>query len=755
MVVATALAGAQAAAPPALPELQLQAEFRHELSAGVYATRLGGLLVPEFRRLADGSVALAFTVGRSGCRAGAWWQGGSVPLPPPPGDASAPTTPLTLGGVGSGATRPTEICVAKADVAESELAAWLAGAGAQDPRLAVHLVPQGTASPASWVSAVEITAALFMRGCVGSDYRRLGTLRFAPGSLGLREVPDAQGVPRLTLDAQEVALETSGTAWAEVLSGCGGGAAGLPTTPAPGSSTLFVAAMRVPTPESGTLEAALAALFDAIDALVAERELPKAQAGVLSRTISRTGRRLRSGDSAAAKRALAHFDSQLTSFVRRGILAPASALELQAGGDAAAAAIDLLATAPPVPPPDPDRSCELAPAECPFDACALTTYHVDPNDAARLGCGLAPPGSPICAFETLSQALAQAAEDDRCGVELRAAAGLYVEDVELVRHVHIRGSGPGATAIRGTLSNGGPFELRLEGLTVAPADGRGVFVDDPCARTSLSDVVVVGAREYGVRQRGGSLDFRDGAVSLTRSTPASIQHGTGIYLSCGALASLDDVNLVGNESAGLALASPGTAANARDLFVSSTGVHPDVAADPLAAPARYGAVQVHDGARLVGALFSILDSRLAGLQLTGEGTSATLGFVGVSRTRSRIGNAVSGVNLQAVDGAILDLSHFTSNDAGLAGVQIAREGEADLHGLCLLERTDFDAEGRVIDWECLEPSSVVTRNPIGANVQTEGFDLGRIQDGVIYRANTRSLDATELPVPDAAGSIDD
>jgi hypothetical protein len=429
-------------------------------------------------------------------------------------------------------------------------------------------------------------------------------------------------------------------------------------------------------------------------------------------------------------------------------------VELQAGADAAAAAIDLLATAPPVPPPDPDRSCELAPAECPFDPCALTTYHADPDDAARLGCGLAPPGNLICAFETLSQALAQAAEDDRCGVELRAAAGVYAEDVELGRHVHIRGIGSGATAIRGTLSNGGPFELRLEELTVAPADGSGVFVDDPCARTSLSDVVV-GAREYGVRQRGGSLDFRNGAVNLTRSTPASIQHGTGIYLSCGALASLDDVILVGNESAGLALASPGTATHARDLFVSSTGVHPDVAADPLAAPARYGAVQVHDGARLVGALFSILDSRLAGLQLTGDATSARLAFVGVSRTRSLVGNAVSGVNLQAVDGAILDLSHFTSSDAGLAGVQIAREAQADLHGLCLLEREDFDAEGRSIAWECLEPSSVVTRNPVGANVQTEGFDPGRLQDDVIYRANTRNLDATELPVPDFAGSIDD
>jgi hypothetical protein len=108
-----------------------------------------------------------------------------------------------------------------------------------------------------------------------------------------------------------------------------------------------------------------------------------------------------------------------------------------------------------------------------------------------------------------------------------------------------------------------------------------------------------------------------------------------------------------------------------------------------------------------------------------------------------------------LDGAALELSHFTSNDAGLVGVQIAREGEADLHGLCLRERTDFDAAGRVIDWECLEHSAEVSRNPIGANVQSEDFDLGRIQDGVLYRDNVRTLDSTVLPVPESLVSIDD
>ncbi len=39
-------------------------------------------------------------------------------------------------------------------------------------------------------------------------------------------------------------------------------------------------------------------------------------------------------------------------------------------------------------------------------------------------------------------------------------------------------------------------------------------------------------------------------------------------------------------------------------------------------------------------------------------------------------------------------------------------------------------------------------NPIGANVQTEDFDIGRLQDRVAYRDNDRNLDAAALPVPE-------
>jgi len=96
------------------------------------------------------------------------------------------------------------------------------------------------------------------------------------------------------------------------------------------------------------------------------------------------------------------------------------------------------------------------------------------------------------------------------------------------------------------------------------------------------------------------------------------------------------------------------------------------------------------------------------------------------------------------------MTDFLCSEAGLAGLQVASGGEADLHGVCLPEPVDLDGGG-----SGCEPTALVQANPIGVNVQTEGFDLGRIQDGVVYRDNTRTLDATELPVPGAVGGLEE
>jgi len=43
---------------------------------------------------------------------------------------------------------------------------------------------------------------------------------------------------------------------------------------------------------------------------------------------------------------------------------------------------------------------------------------------------------------------------------------------------------------------------------------------------------------------------------------------------------------------------------------------------------------------------------------------------------------------------------------------------------------------------------LVEGNEIGVCVQVDGYDLDRLQNDVVFRDNTSSLDATRLPVPD-------
>jgi hypothetical protein len=77
-----------------------------------------------------------------------------------------------------------------------------------------------------------------------------------------------------------------------------------------------------------------------------------------------------------------------------------------------------------------------------------------------------------------------------------------------------------------------------------------------------------------------------------------------------------------------------------------------------------------------------------------------------------------------VDAAAV-VERFRLAESELCGVQLAAGGVADLH------------EGEVAG------------NPIGANVQTPGFDLARLQDRVLFVDNEINLDAAGLPVPGA------
>jgi uncharacterized membrane protein (UPF0136 family) len=101
------------------------------------------------------------------------------------------------------------------------------------------------------------------------------------------------------------------------------------------------------------------------------------------------------------------------------------------------------------------------------------------------------------------------------------------------------------------------------------------------------------------------------------------------------------------------------------------------------------------------------------------------------------GTASFGVGINTICGGHAELRAFLITGSALCGIQLA-------HGLEL--GTGLPSEhGGTIDLH----DGVVSRNAVcGANVQTAGFDLRRLQDNVRWHDNGTDLDMAELPVPD-------
>jgi hypothetical protein len=101
----------------------------------------------------------------------------------------------------------------------------------------------------------------------------------------------------------------------------------------------------------------------------------------------------------------------------------------------------------------------------------------------------------------------------------------------------------------------------------------------------------------------------------------------------------------------------------------------------------------------------------------------------------------AGTGLYSGCGAHLEARRFAVSDSVLCGVQLA-------HGSYLEDTEDEDSIVRCDVGGTMDlHEGVVSHNPIAVNVQTEGFDIYRLADRVIYRDNGINLDMAELPVP--------
>ncbi len=297
-----------------------------------------------------------------------------------------------------------------------------------------------------------------------------------------------------------------------------------------------------------------------------------------------------------------------------------------------------------------------------------------------------------------------AAELDRALIEGSQEFGVYVQDDSAftARDLVVRdtGAGPGGTGRFGIAAIGGSTDV--ERAYLARNRGAGVVIEGVGTRLVARDATIV-----------DTLPERSG------------RFGLGLQASPGTTLELERGSLERNRMLGALSYGEGATLLLRDVAIRQT------ASQELDGLFGRG-IEASSGGRVEAWRVLVDASREVGVLTTGAGSTALLEDIVVERTleRSCVGGECEGerggIGLTAARGGAIDATRFRSSDHVLCGVQVGPEGDVALH----------DGE--------------VSRNPIGANVQVQEFDLARLQDGVFYVDNERTLDSTALPVPQPA-----
>ncbi len=264
-----------------------------------------------------------------------------------------------------------------------------------------------------------------------------------------------------------------------------------------------------------------------------------------------------------------------------------------------------------------------------------------------------------------------------------------------------------------------------------PADGRAGHGLDAFGGASVEITRAVFERNTGVAisfgDDGTRLDATDLLVSRTAPQESDLRGGHGLEASGGADVVLVRAAFQENRYTGLILDGAGTLLEGSDVSVRDTQRDEASGGWGTGLLAQNGAHA--DLSRIV-----LERNRLAGVRAMHEDTQLSLtDVVAASTVEQDCGDcmgAAGGSGVVATLGAAIALTSFRASDNVLCGIQLANGGTVDLHG------------------------GEVSRNRIGVNVQTGGFDLERVQDGVVYLENEVDLDSSLLPVPEAVSDVE-
>ena len=216
---------------------------------------------------------------------------------------------------------------------------------------------------------------------------------------------------------------------------------------------------------------------------------------------------------------------------------------------------------------------------------------------------------------------------------------------------------------------------------------------------------------------GTSVVARD--VVVTDVHHSGMAAGYGVFVTQSAHLDVERIWVERATAAGILISGTGTRVVASDLNVRRVR--------PVEDGFLGRGIQVQLGGALEATRIHVEDTLESGI-IVSQGASATLRDLVVSDIHERLctpsGCPPAGNGVAAYLGASADLERFRVSRTSLAALQLAMDGEIDAH------------DGEVFD------------NPVGVNLQAEGYDLSRVTTDVVYRDNGVNLDSASFEIPD-------
>jgi len=305
--------------------------------------------------------------------------------------------------------------------------------------------------------------------------------------------------------------------------------------------------------------------------------------------------------------------------------------------------------------------------------------------------------------------------------------------------------------------------------------GRGLELH-PGGTLTASRLLVEDNLDTGVAI-GGVATLSDVVIRGTRNSPMDEDYGTGLNIEAGAQAELDRVVVADNQVLGIYISDEGTMATLRDVIVRDMLPATDDSSGGRG-------INIQMGARFTGERILLERTRDVAFFVSSPGTVATVSDIAVLSTASREDDGTGGHGLHvqrmgqmsvaralvrsshAIGAVAMDFAVSTLEDVWIEDVEpkecasttcpdspfgygIASVATTTVRGFHVEDASFCGVFVARVDEGSLDlENGVVAGAPIGACIQIDGYDLGRLMNDVEFLDNETNLDTTELPVPE-------